>query len=232
MPAVAARPAGRRAASHYRMTGEPEMDLRETLADTVKGALTTAIVPIQRRRAAALARRRPLRLHLGSADSRLDRWVNVDLFRPGRRLDLYWDLRRGIPFADGCVDAIFAEHLLEHLTLDDGIGLLRECRRVLAPGGVVRIGVPDLERYVASYLKRDDLIDVVRPGRPTRAIALGEPFFLHGHRTMYDFETLRYALTQSGFGEVERSEFGGGRIDPSPDSPGRRAETLYVEATT
>ncbi len=207
------------------------MSLRASTANTVKVVLTTAVVPIQRRRAAALAGRRPLLLHLGSAGNRLDRWVNIDMFRPGRKLDLYWDLRRGIPFADGCVDAIFAEHLLEHLTLDEGIRLLRECRRVLAPSGVVRIGVPDLDRYVASYLGHDDLIDIARPGRPTRAIALGEPFFLDGHRTMYDFETLRYALRQSGFDVVERSAFGAGRIDPAPDNPARRAETLYVEAT-
>jgi hypothetical protein len=62
-------------------------------------------------------------------------------------------------------------------------------------------------------------------------MALGEPFFLHGHRTMYDFETLQYALEKSGFDVVERSKSGSGRIDPSPDSPLRRAETLYVEAT-
>lgn len=205
--------------------------LRSIAAEAAKTLLTTAVLPIQRRRAALLASRRPLRLHLGSAGNRLGGWVNIDLLRPGRRLELYWDLRRGIPFASSSVDAIFAEHLFEHLTLDQGIGLLRECRRVLAPGGVVRIGVPDLDRYVASYLRQDPLIDAALPGRPTRAVALGEPFFLHGHRIMYDFETLEYALRQAGFDGAERSEFGGGRTMPSPDSPSRRIETLYVEAT-
>ncbi len=208
------------------------MTMRSRGAATTKAALTTVIVPLQRRRAASLAKRRPLWLHLGSAANRLDRWVNIDLFRPGRYLDLYWDLRRGIPFPAGAVDAIFAEHLFEHLTLDEGLGLMRECRRVLAPRGVARIGVPDLERYVASYLRRDDLIDIVRPGRPTRGIALGEPFFLHGHQMMYDFETLEYALRKAGFERVERSKAGAGRIQPCPDSPARRDETLYVEATT
>jgi len=207
------------------------MSLQAIVADTAKIALTTAALPIERRRAAVLARRKPLLLHLGSADNRLERWVNIDLLRPGRKLELYWDLRRGIPFATSSVDAIFAEHLLEHLTLDQGIELLRECRRVLRPIGVVRIGVPDLGRYVASYLGQDDLIDIALPGRPTRAIALSEPFFMYGHRTMFDFETLEYALRHSGFSVVERSEFGTGRIDPCPDSPSRRIETLYVEAT-
>lgn len=205
--------------------------LRSMAAETAKTVLTAAMAPLQRQRAATLAARSPLRLHLGSAGNRLAGWVNVDLFRPGRSLDLYWDLRRGIPFAPGSVDAIFAEHLLEHLTLEQGIALLRECRRVLAPSGVVRIGVPDLDRYVASYLGQDSLIDDALPGRPTRAVALGEPFFLFGHRIMYDFETLTYAMREAGFDAVERSEFGAGHIVPCPDSPSRRMETLYVEAT-
>jgi predicted SAM-dependent methyltransferase len=156
--------------------------------------------------------------------------VNIDLLRPGRRLDLYWDLRRGLPFQSGSAAAIFAEHLFEHLTYEDGTILMRECARVLEPGGVLRIGVPDLDRYIASYLGQDDLIDRVRPGRPTRAIALGEPFFLYGHRCMYDFETLNRACVDSGFAAVERSSFGEGRILPSPDSLARRDETLYVDA--
>ena len=199
-------------------------------AEWARYLLTLAVMPVQRRRARRLQSIRPLRLHLGSASNRLPGWVNVDLVRPGRALDLYWDLRRPIPFPDSSVDAIFAEHLLEHLPFPAGIRLLRECRRVLRPGGIVRVGVPDLDRYVASYLGRDDIIERVRPGRPTRAIALGEPFFLYGHRCMYDFETMRRALVDAGFIKVERSSFGEGRLQPSPDSIGRRDETMYVEA--
>ncbi len=206
--------------------------MRATLAEAIKFWLTTAAVPFQRRRAVGLARRGELRLHLGSSANRLPGWVNIDLLRPGRRLDLYWDLRRGLPFPSGSVEAIFAEHLIEHLTYGQGTVLLRECARVLRPGGVLRIGVPDLDRYVASYLGQDDLIERVRPGRPTRAIALGELFFLHGHRCMYDFETLCRACVDSGFSTVERSAFGDGRIQPAPDSPSRRDETLYVDALT
>jgi predicted SAM-dependent methyltransferase len=206
------------------------VSVRSFLGEALKFSLTSAVVPLQRRRAASLARQGRLRLHLGSSANRLPGWVNVDLLRPGRRLDLYWDLRRGLPFPSGSVDAIFAEHLFEHLTYDQGTVLMRECARVLRPGGVLRIGVPDLDRYVASYLGHDDLIDRVRPGRPTRAIALGEPFFLHGHKCMYDFETLERASLDSGFSAVEKSVFGEGRISPSPDSIERRDETLYVDA--
>lgn len=203
---------------------------RRLASEITKSVLTSVVSPIERRRAARLRARRPLQLHLGSASNRLPGWVNIDLVRPGRRLDLYWDLQRGIPFPDRSVDAIFAEHLLEHLELSVGVALLRECRRTLRPGGTIRIGVPDLERYVASYLGRDDLIDEVRGGRPTRALALGEVFFLYGHKSMFDFETLEWAFREAGFSNIERCEFGRSRIAPVPDSETRRAETLYAEA--
>ena len=119
---------------------------------------------------------------------------------------------------------------MEHLDIEEGVWLLKECRRALRHGGVVRIGVPDLDRYVSSYLGEDDLIERVRPGRPTRALALGEVFFADGHRCMYDFETLRWAFMEAGFSNVERCAFAESRIEPAPDSDSRRAETLYAEA--
>ena len=200
------------------------------LSDVAKILLTTAVIPIQRSKAARLANSKPVRLHLGAGQIRIDGWTDIDLLRPGWPQDLYWDLRRGIPTPTGSVDAIFSEHLLEHLTYQEGVRLLRECRRVLVRGGVLRVGVPDLDRYVASYLGQDDMIERVRPGRPTRAIALGEVFFLHGHRCMYDFETLQRACREVGFDAIERSAWGTGQIVPSPDSSSRRDETLYIEA--
>jgi len=193
-------------------------------------AATTTLLPLELRKAWRLRHGdRPLRLHLGCGDAYLPGWINIDLARPGRRQDLSWDLRRGLPFPDGAAEAIFSEHLFEHLSLASGLRLLEECRRVLAPKGVLRIGVPDLDRYVSSYLGDDPLIDDYRPGRPTRGLAFGEIFFFYGHYSMYDFETLELILRAAGFTIVEHSKFGEGRLVPSPDSQERRPETLYVE---
>lgn len=62
------------------------------------------------------------------------------------------DLRKGIPFADGSVDAVYHSHLLEHLDRDVVPQFLAEVLRVLRPGGVHRIVVPDLERDARDYL--------------------------------------------------------------------------------
>src|SRR5690606_18378616 len=70
------------------------------------------------------------------------------------------DLSKGIPYEDNSVDAVYHSHTLEHIdrNLDDpanGPGLLftKECRRVLKPGGVLRIVVPDLERRCLAYVE-------------------------------------------------------------------------------
>lgn len=62
------------------------------------------------------------------------------------------DLRKGIPFPDGSADAVYHSHLLEHLDRDAVPGFLAEVRRVLKPGGVHRIVVPDLETDARAYI--------------------------------------------------------------------------------
>lgn len=62
-----------------------------------------------------------------------------------------WDLRRGIPYPQGSMDVVYHSHVLEHFDRGDAIGLLAECRRVLKPGGVLRVVVPDLQVIVAGY---------------------------------------------------------------------------------
>lgn len=69
------------------------------------------------------------------------------------------DLRRGIPFEDDSVDVVYHSHLLEHLDKDVGEEFLTEARRVLKPGGVHRIVVPDLEVRVRRYLKHLDEVN-------------------------------------------------------------------------
>jgi predicted SAM-dependent methyltransferase len=78
--------------------------------------------------------------------------VNVDFSASGPGVIAH-DLRRGLPFADESFVAAYGSHVLEHLDPDAGERLLRECHRVLAPGGIVRIVVPDLEAIARLYLE-------------------------------------------------------------------------------
>lgn len=78
-------------------------------------------------------------------------WTNTDL-TPARGV-LKVDLRKPLPWQEGSFDATYSSHVLEHLTPEDGLRVLREQFRVLKPGGVCRVAVPDLEGICREYLK-------------------------------------------------------------------------------
>ena len=188
---------------------------------------TRLMHPVSRRRIASLGGR-PLKLHLGSAGNYLDGWVNVDLL--GMEADVVWDLRSGIPFPDGSAEAVVLEHVIEHFTYADDLDLLAECFRVLTPGGIIRLGVPDFGRYIESYAGDGSFIDEVRPGRPTRLLAVAEVALDHGHRSVWDGETLVRLLTESGFPDGRVCSWRESALDPAPDSERRKAESVYAEA--
>lgn len=187
---------------------------------------TLAVWPLARRRWAHVAGAQPLRLHLGCGWFHLDGWVNVDLFATSA--DIAWDLRQGIPLPDDTVDAIFHEHMLEHLSLRDGFLFIRECRRVLKPGGVLRVGVPDAGACIDSYSGKAD--PEWAASRPTGMLAVQALFYENGHRAMYDAETLTLMCRAAGFAEAEQKEWGDSWIDGCPDTPARASGSLYVDA--
>jgi SAM-dependent methyltransferase len=62
------------------------------------------------------------------------------------------DLAKGIPAASGTIDVVYHSHLLEHLDRDVGAKFLLEVKRVLKPGGIQRIVIPDFERVCREYV--------------------------------------------------------------------------------
>lgn len=191
--------------------------------------LTAVIAPRERRRAAIAAKRGSLRLHLGSGGNKIVEWLNVDLVGSGA--DLCWDIRRPLPFPHGAVSAVFLEHVLEHMTLAETLDTLRHIREVMAPGAVIRIGVPDAGLYAINYAQHEAALSDLRPGRPTRMLALREVFQEHGHVSAWDGETLCLALAEAGFSSPTVTPGGESRwLSPAPDRPERIRESVYVES--
>ena len=83
------------------------------------------------------------RFHLG--------WTNVDIACASPHVQAH-DLRLGIPYPDDTFEVVYHSHLLEHLSKYEALSFTQECHRVLKPGGIVRVVVPDLERIARLYL--------------------------------------------------------------------------------
>ncbi|MGE5828118.1 MAG: methyltransferase domain-containing protein [Micromonosporaceae bacterium] len=154
------------------------------------------------------------------------------------------DISEKLPFGDGCVEWVYAEHLIEHVPPPVAIGWLAEVRRVLVPGGLLRLTTPDLHKYAREYLSGDGFfakqrrrLQVMRFGPPMperRAFMVNQIFYLYGHRWLYDLEELRYVLARAGFeSPVQLCSFqAGARADVAAlDTVLRRLETIYVEVT-
>lgn len=94
-------------------------------------------------------------LNVGCGRCYHDAWTNIDLVAAGPGVRQY-DLRRGLPYPDDTFDGVYHSHVLEHLAPGDARSMLTECRRVLRPGGVLRVVVPDLEGIARVYLQTLD----------------------------------------------------------------------------
>src|SRR5690242_7915504 len=90
-------------------------------------------------------------LNLGCGQRFHSAWINVDHV-PSDSSVIQHDLAQGIPFPNNSFDVVYHSHLLEHFSRPEGARFLKECSRVLKPGGLLRIAVPDLERIARTYL--------------------------------------------------------------------------------
>jgi predicted SAM-dependent methyltransferase len=90
-------------------------------------------------------------LNLGCGDRFIESWINMDFISNSPFVRQH-DLNTGIPLRDHSVDVVYHSHILEHFTKGKGEQLIKECFRVLKPGGIIRIAVPDLEQLARQYL--------------------------------------------------------------------------------
>jgi len=189
--------------------------------------------------------RQNLKVNIGPGPSATDGWVNVDIFKfPG--VNCVYDCRRDLPFSDDAVRCIFTEHFFEHIDYtEEAPFFLSACCRVLQPGGVIRIIVPDAEKYIRAYCAEGwEELTKVRPLRPdhtdvhfgsrfnTKMEVLNAVFRQYfEHKYAYDFSTLEFLLRRYGFCDIQKQAFGKSRLpELCIDKPDRASESLYVEA--
>jgi predicted SAM-dependent methyltransferase len=200
----------------------------------------------------AANQRRYLRIGSGSHTDR--GWLSVDLL-PVRLDVVFMDATKPFPIPSGSFDAIQCEHVIEHLDYASGVGMLRECHRILRKRGILRIATPnlDLVRRLLGPPDHDHAITAYvhwsneRFGGSANEEHIDNAAFTAnrlvrewGHTFIHDERTLRGALAAAGFSEIVRVSPGESAhpelsgVDRHEEEVGREAnelETLAFEAT-
>lgn len=153
------------------------------------------------------------KLQIGTSQTPFPGWLNTDLF-PERPEVVYLDATRPLPLPDASFDYIACEHMIEHIDHDRALAMLRECHRILKPGGKIRVTTPDLQvmarlcekepspeqkKYIEWIIART--MPAVDENRGV--FVLNNAFRAWGHQFLYDTGTLKMTLARTGFADFE-----------------------------
>ena len=184
-----------------------------------------------------------VRVHLGPGQKNyLAGWINLDANFVSARIDLWADLRHGLPFPDSSVDAFYSHHVIEHLPdayLPDHLAELIRC---LKPGGMLRLGCPSADNAISKFMEGD----LEWFGEwPDKRSSIGGRFanFLlcrGEHTTILTFTYMEELLHNAGFQSVVQfrpRETGNSSLInqelllSEEDATGRVPATMIVEAS-
>ena len=160
------------------------------------------------------------KLHIGAGPVVLEDWLCTDI-DPRSPQIAFLDATKQFPFKDHSFDYIYCEHMIEHISWDEGLFMLKECRRVLKPQGKIRITTPDLEVFVKMYVNSSGSMNERYIKWSTenvlmwRNLGIYEPAFVlnnmfrdFGHQFIHNEKSLLMALEKAGFTQVTRCGWG------------------------
>jgi SAM-dependent methyltransferase len=175
-----------------------------------------------------------VRLNLGCGPNPAAGWINLDLRRE-QGVQLCCDLRRGLALATECADYAVGMHVLQDLPWPEIPPAVSEMYRVLKPRGVLRLGLPDLDRAIDAYRRKDAGYFYVSDAH---MLSLGgklvtQIVWYGSVRTPFTFDFARELLIKAGLASVvscafQRTESAHPQIVELDNRP---RETLFVEAT-
>jgi predicted SAM-dependent methyltransferase len=174
------------------------------------------------------------RLHWGCGPITPFGWVNSDI-AAGPGVDVVADIRHGLPLPSASFDYIVSIHALPELPYSDLDRALIELHRLLAPGGVLRLGLPDLDKAIRAYQSGD--VDYFLIGdevvRGLAAKMIVQLTWFGRSRSLFTFDFIRELLERNGFQGVRLCSFQQtlSRHPAITELDDRELESLFVEAS-
>lgn len=135
----------------------------------------------------------------------------------------YLDVTKKWNFEDGSLDAIYSSHVFEHLTLSGARNCAAESYRCLAKGGVFRLAIPDLDLLVEEFDKNSSMEWAIK------FFEAEQHREKNMHHFMYNFNSLRKLLLETGFTKINRTGYKVG-VCPDIGVLDNRPDSLFVEA--
>jgi len=102
-------------------------------------------------------------LNVGAGNFKHPYWTNVDKLTDHYSKDIditsyhEWDilLLKPISYSNNSIEIIYTSHTLEHITDEAALWFMQESYRILKPGGILRILLPDIELAYNAYNRKD-----------------------------------------------------------------------------
>ena len=141
-----------------------------------------------------------MKLHIGCGTRYIPGYVHVDIV-DAPHIDHHCSADKLEIFADGSAGEIYASHVLEHFGRYEVESVLAEWFRILAPGGRLRVAVPDFAAVVALYEQeglRDGTSGLVG------LVCGGQRDEFDFHKVIFDEPFLSYLLAKCGFRDIRR----------------------------
>ncbi|GEM_PF-2418944 len=162
----------------------------------------------------------PFKLEIGGGNHPTPGYIHLDVLDslPSWQVDVIHDINKPFPFPDSSVSRIVTNHCVEHVSWRKLPYMLKECSRILIPGGEMVIRTPDLESIIKNYSNktlvleneneaqylRDHFGGVTQSWVVVLKLFAGQDFPSNFHYAAYDFEMLQLLLLNAGFVSVEK----------------------------